>query len=168
MAASGDAMMTRIEELVIRFREITITQMAGLPIYNDKLAVEAVGFRPLDGDAGIGILITPWFMNAIVLPRERQDMDDAALGRAAIVKLPAGPMKFRIGGDEEIGAFKALSLHSPMSAFVFQESARVEARKALASLFSNSEDEPPFATESDPEQRPIIGRRQFLKGRRRD
>jgi len=138
---TGDASTARVEELVTRFREIGNAQVADLPIYNDKLTVEAVGFRPLDRSALFGVLITPWFMNAVVLPREKKDLDDAALGRAAIVTLPAGPTKFRIGGDDVVGTFQSLSIHSPMSAFSFQEAARVEAEKTLASLLAPPEDE---------------------------
>jgi len=160
------AMMKRVEALVTRFCEIGNTQMADLPIYNGRLTVEAVGFRPLGDDAWIGVLITPWFMNAIVLPREKQDLDDAELGRAAVVELPAGQTKFRTGGDEEIGAFRSLSLHSPMSAFAFQEAAHVEADKALVALLAPPEDKTPSPPGTEDEQRKTIGRRQFLRGRR--
>jgi len=165
---NGDASTARVEELVTRFREIGNTQMADLPIYNEKLTVEAVGFRPLDDGALFGVLITPWFMNAIVLPLEKQDLDDAALGRAAVVMLPAGPTKFRIGGDEVVGTFQSLSIHSPMSAFAFQEAAQVEAENTLASLMAPPEDEtpPPSGSEPEPEPGSSIGRRQFLRGKR--
>ena len=124
-----------VDDLVARFREIGETQMRDLPLYNDKLDVEAVGFEPI-GEQWIGVLITPWFMNVMLLPREPVAVDMNAMGRPSHETLPSGETTFIWGGDEVTGMYKALSLHSPMETFKVQGQARAEARLRLAELLS--------------------------------
>ena len=50
-----------------RFERIGAEQMRDLPIYNHAIDVEAIGFHPW-GPGFIGVLITPWFMNLMLLP----------------------------------------------------------------------------------------------------
>ena len=45
-------------------------RMQGLPFINAALAVEAVDFRPWNGH-WLGVLITPWFMNLVLLPNDQ-------------------------------------------------------------------------------------------------
>jgi len=87
--------------------------MRELPVYNPKLTVEAVGFRR-HGDELLGALITPWFINLMLLPLERTEVDWRKVGRAATVTLPSGPSKFVWGGDEVIGLYRAQSVQSPV------------------------------------------------------
>src|SRR4051794_8656986 len=64
----------RVAELATLFSTIAHTRMAGVPVLNASLRVEAIGFeRPLTGDVvapvvGVGVLVTPWFMNLVRLP----------------------------------------------------------------------------------------------------
>ena len=58
---------TRIRTLVTVFTRIGEERMKDLGLYNPALAVEAVGFRPWNGWLA-GILVTPWFMNFMLLP----------------------------------------------------------------------------------------------------
>ena len=58
----------RVCDLATHFREIGDTQMRDLPFYNANLEVEAWGFSSFDDDSLMGVLITPWFMNLLVLP----------------------------------------------------------------------------------------------------
>lgn len=53
------------ELLAGSYREIGERAMRDLPIYNDALGVEAVGFRWFNGTT-IGIMVTPWFMNVVI------------------------------------------------------------------------------------------------------
>ncbi len=125
----------RVAAFVERFRCIDVG-MRDLPIYNDKVAIEAVGFR-LFGDAALlGVMLTPWFMNMIELTIEPMPMDIAEIGRTVMVDLPAGERAFVVGGDEVIGRYKAHSLHSPMLAFTFPGQARAEALRMLAALMT--------------------------------
>ena len=96
----------RVLPLVERFRSVDAA-MRDLPLYNDKISIEAIGFRPFGEDASIGVLLTPWFMNLIVLPVKPAAMDMAAIGRTSVVELPVGRRNFVIDGDEAIGLYKA-------------------------------------------------------------
>ena len=50
------------------FEVVRRERMHGMPMLNRALAVEAVGFRPWR-EHWLGILITPWFMNVVLMPR---------------------------------------------------------------------------------------------------
>jgi [NiFe] hydrogenase assembly HybE family chaperone len=125
----------RVRTLVKRFRGVDAT-MRDLPLYNDKIAIEAIGFRSFGDNALVGVLLTPWFMNLVVLPVEPVPMDMAAVGKAALIELPAGKRSFVVGGDEVIGLFKAYSLHSPVLNFTLPGQAHAEARRMLDFLMS--------------------------------
>ena len=62
----------RVAGLVTRFEEIARTRMAGVPVANPALRVEAIGFSlqaEADGTkVAAGILLTPWFMSLVRLP----------------------------------------------------------------------------------------------------
>ena len=50
------------------FRAVA-ARMQGLAFVNPALAVEAIGFAPWSGH-WLGVLLTPWFMNLVLAPRE--------------------------------------------------------------------------------------------------
>lgn len=127
----------RIAELVSRFEEIGSAQVADLPIYNRHLVVEAVGFEPF-GDGWIGALVTPWFMAAVILPRDKIAIDEGTIGQKCRERLPCGERTFSRCGDEFVGAYETLSLHSTMSEFGFHEAARVAAIEKLAVLLRST------------------------------
>ncbi|MGO9005571.1 MAG: [NiFe]-hydrogenase assembly chaperone HybE [Beijerinckiaceae bacterium] len=54
--------------LIERFRCIDAA-MRDLPVYNRKVAVEAIGSRPFGDDALLGVVLTPWFTNVLTLPK---------------------------------------------------------------------------------------------------
>ena len=55
------------QDLVGIYQRIADERMQGMPFVNRALRVEAVDFRAWD-DHQVGVLITPWFMNLILLP----------------------------------------------------------------------------------------------------
>ena len=69
--------------------------MRDLPIYNDKVAIEAIGFRPFGEAELLGVVLTPWFMNLIMLPIEPAPMDMAAIGRTVSDRAARGRAGFR-------------------------------------------------------------------------
>lgn len=151
----------RVMEMVERFQKIGERNMRGLPVYNENLCVEAIGFEPY-GDDYLGVLITPWFMNVILLPQDKAKMDYSLVASPTDETLPAGTWQFMFGGDEVVGLYKSLSLHSPMFAFGTQDLARIEAKRRLNSLMS-----PPAAATEDATQhqaRQNSSRRVFLRG----
>lgn len=157
----------RIRELVERFREIGESSMRDLPVYNTELEVEAVGFRPFE-DQWIGVLITPWFMNLLRIPKQPAPIDLAGIGRRSETTLPSGECELMRGGDEVIGSYDSLSLHSPMSAFKTQEAAREEAIRRVKDLMSPSDDSSPndgARLQAEPKK---LSRRAFLRGTRSD
>ena len=156
----------RIVELVARFEEIGETQMKDLPLYNPGLEVEAVGFEE-HRDEWMGVLITPWFMNVLVLPRDKHCASFNDMGKNVRHLLPSGERDFLTGGDEVVGGYAFLSLHSPMEKFKVQGQARAEARLRLAKLM----EPPPQAQdalgqdEQAAAQRSAISRRELFRGR---
>jgi [NiFe] hydrogenase assembly HybE family chaperone len=125
----------RVLALLDCFRE-TDAVMRDLPIYNDKVAIEALGFQRFGDDALLGVVLTPWFMNLIMLPIAPEPMRMAEIGRAVEVEIPVGKRTFVIGGNDVIGLYRAHSLHSPVLTFTLPGQAQAEARRQLALLMT--------------------------------
>jgi [NiFe] hydrogenase assembly HybE family chaperone len=128
----------RVQALIELFQRID-AGMRDMPIYNEKIAIEAIGFRRFGEGKLLGVVLTPWFMNMITLPIEPVPMDMAGIGRTISVELPAGKRAFVVGGDETIGLYKAHSLHSPVLNFTLPGQAQAEARRMLALLMTPPE-----------------------------
>lgn len=152
---TAETQISRVAALVARFEEIGATTMRGMPIYNDGLRVEAVGFRLWDTDLLIGVLVTPWFMNLLLLPVDPVPMTGVRLGRRETVDLPAGPRPFLWSGDEALGAWRSHSLVSPMDRYQFHEAAVVEGRESLAAALTPPE--PDSGDVPDPGRRRMLG-----------
>lgn len=150
----------RVLALIDQYRRID-AGMRELPIYNDKITIEAIGFRPFGNAARLGVVLTPWFMNLIVLPIERAPMDMAEIGKAVPIELPAGKRIFVVGGDEVIGLYRAHSLHSPVLNFTLPGQARAEAQRQLAMLMTPVTAETTAVSSSSG-----VDRRALLFGRR--
>lgn len=132
----------RVSGLAVRFRQIGDERMRDLPFYNPALVVEAWDFSGFDDDSLIGVLITPWFMNLIVLPLVPEPIVANRYGESRMIALPSGEKQFLYGGDPEVGAFWAHSLHSPMHKFSSQMQARAEARLRLVQALTRHEPAP--------------------------
>jgi [NiFe] hydrogenase assembly HybE family chaperone len=128
----------RVQALIELLRRVD-AGMRDLPVYNDKVPIEAIGFRPFGDAALLGIVLTPWFMNLVMLPMERAPMDMTEIGRTVSVQLPAAERTFVVGGDETNGLYKAHSLHSPVLNFTLPGQAQAEARRMLALLMTPPE-----------------------------
>lgn len=120
------------------FRHIAETRMAGLPIVNPALGVEAVDFRDWQGEH-FGVLITPWFMNLLCLPGEAADWPPMTGGSAHSRILPGGEFRFLAGEEDGIGPYLSCSLFSPMGDFADMDAARAVAREIMAQLFRPDE-----------------------------
>lgn len=141
------------------FEHIACTRMAGVPLLQPGLRVQAVGFEPQPAEPAValGVLITPWFMNLVRLP-----LDDAA--RAAMAG-PAQRVRRDVGGamidflgtdEAPVGRFECCSLFSPMQAFREHDDALAVARAVLQDLRQAAQEAPQRAA-----------RRAFLFGRTR-
>ncbi len=151
----------RVQALIERFRGVDAA-MRDLPLYNAKISIEAIGFRPFGADALLGVLLTPWFMNLIVLPVAPEPMDMNKIGKSLVIGLPAGPRNFVVGGDEAIGLYKAYSLHSPVLNFTLPGQAQAEARRQLGLLMTP----PPAEPAATKKEARGLDRRALLLGRR--
>lgn len=145
-----------------RFQEIASTRMAGLPVINGAIGVAALGFAPID-EGRLGVLITPWFMNLVVLPTEAGDW---ATGDKIIRELPAGHVEFIVTRDEELGPLLMCSLFSPMAEFADQQAALDTAEAALAEALDPGE--APELSERDAPAPRKVSRRAFLRGASED
>jgi len=142
--------------LVDRYRTISSERMRGLPIVNDRLEVESVGFRDFEGRR-IGILITPWFMNLVLLPGTR-DHSEAAQGTTVAWPLPAGSYEFTACCDEELGLYFTAILFRTVVDIPDQLTARAIAEEILQELFRVQEEAGP-----DPDAR-TMSRRALFSG----
>jgi [NiFe] hydrogenase assembly HybE family chaperone len=108
--------------------------MAGLPVVNPVLRVEAVGFAPWEGH-WLGVLLTPWFMNLVVTPRDPAQWQHLPPGAKRSYAFPAGHYEFIGAHDESAGEFQMCSLFSPLLQFDDQETALLVAQLARDALF---------------------------------
>ncbi len=146
------------ELLAASYREIGECAMRDLPIYNDALGVEAVGFRQFNGTI-VGIMVTPWFMN-VVLPASAASPDTS--GATTRIRFPVGDIEFTLSEVGHMGRIASCSLFSPMFQFADMAAARATAEAALAELMLPADSEE-AVRRREPATTPI-DRRNFLRG----
>ena len=134
MQADPDKICQRLEAL---FKEIEATRMDGVPILNKALSVAAFGFAPWQ-DYHLGVLLTPWFMNLMLLPLdgEKYAENPPQVGDKQMINLPAGRVEFIVGHEESLGYSLSCSLFSPMFEFQDQQAAIDTAVAALAEILN--------------------------------
>ncbi len=131
------------DTLVERFKFIQQTKMQGLPFLNQALAVEAVEFREL-GRHRLGVLITPWFMNLVLLPAV--DISSRfATGSKISVRLPSGPVEFTAACDAEIGTFLTAVLFSSIGDIPDQDTAREVAQEVMREVLNKTHGQKTFS-----------------------
>jgi [NiFe] hydrogenase assembly HybE family chaperone len=141
------------------FREIAAGRMRGLPVVNDAIEVEAIGFAPWDAH-WLGCLVTPWFLNLVLLPRDAAGWRSVPVGDKVAYRFPAGVYEFVAAHDDAIGEYQACSLFSPVFEFADHASARLTAQAALAALFDATNAEPAGAPVARSEP---MSKRAFLR-----
>lgn len=126
--------MQRVAALEQHYQHIWREKMHGLPFVNEKLAVEAVAFRPVGLDLA-GILISPWFINIVLLPG-----DDAlaALHQGDAVERTIGTERiaFTVDCAPDPGAFLSAVLFRSVQDFPDQATARAVAEEVVELLFA--------------------------------
>jgi len=125
-----------VEKLVKQFLFIEKERMQDIPIVNKALKVQAIGFKYWE-DHFIGILITPWFMNLMLLPKQDEDWSNLVPGNREEHIFPAKSCTFIVNELEEYGYYKSHPLHSPMFKFDTQQ----DAVDVAESFFQNLIDE---------------------------
>jgi [NiFe] hydrogenase assembly HybE family chaperone len=155
-------MQARLDALICAYRDADLA-MAGLPVYNSRLSISALGFRAHD-TGYIGALVTPWFLNLVLLPQNKSD-ETRPPGASRHVAFPSGNYVFSAVKLERVGAFEFCSLFSPMLEFESQEAAQIAADAALQALFEPAA--APEPRDATPEAQMDASRRTLLFGRRR-
>ena len=170
-AAAGDSQA----RLVAVFRAAA-QRMHGLDFVNPALEVEAVAFGAWE-DRWLGVMVTPWFMNLALLPRDPAQTPPLKVGAKRKYAFPAGVFEFIGASDPAVGDFEMCSLFSPMDEFADQATARLVATLAREALFDADNAEPTGfpATGGDAASRPLaeqearaaepMSKRDFLRGR---
>jgi [NiFe] hydrogenase assembly HybE family chaperone len=149
----------RVQALVEAFEHIARTRMRDLPVVNARLMVEAVGFRALGVDEMLGVLVTPWFMSLVWLPRAQVD-DERAVGSTRKLQLGALSIELIFAHEAVVGQFASCSLYSPLHEFADQAAVRATAREVMAQLEQQAA-LAPLAPE--PEASRALSRRGFLR-----
>lgn len=117
------------------FRQIAATRMAGLPICNPALSVEAVGFRLAPGGHWVGALVTPWGINLLCLPDGETPWPRAGADGKCLWRFASGDYEFTRAEESSLGEFHLCSLFSPALEFARHEEARLVALAAVTALF---------------------------------
>ncbi len=151
-ASASAAIASRLEQV---FGEIEHTRMADVPILNKALSVASVGFRDID-DGCIGVLVTPWFMNLMLVPADETSWAELDPGTEVMQTLPSGDYEFIVGREDGIGTYQMCSLFSPMFEFADQATAIAAAEAAIDEAMTPPDDEKPVPKP--------LSRRDLLRG----
>ena len=163
-----DPMAARVDALVAAYRLIAERDMADVPICNAALSVEAVGFRP-QAPGWFGCVIAPWFLNAVLIPRDPTEWASLRDGDKVDIALPSGAYRATAARVGALGTLAAIPLVSAMNVFTDQEDARAAARLALDQLMRVPEPEKTAPEKAAPENtkaKPALSRRSLFRGGR--
>ena len=138
------------------FKRIEQEQMQGIPLLNPALQVQAIGFQRYQ-DRCVGIVITPWMMNLILLPADDEEWSDLKLGTKQHHRFPANEFRFLVNEIDGIGSCQTHSLYSPMHEFMDQEHALAAAESFMQTLMVEVEN-----PHTDPHDEELLGR--ILRG----
>lgn len=132
-----EALIQRVALLAAHFEGVRVNRMAGIPMLNPVLQVEAVGFRWAEaveaGDVAVaeGVLVTPWFMSLVRLPARNLPHANRVT-RKFVRDFGTERFDFIGGQGDGIGYFESCALFSPMEGFDSQARAVETAREVLA------------------------------------
>lgn len=155
----------RVDALTEYYRRVQTERMAGVPLLNAALCVEAVGFEwttpPEVGAMPVaeGVLITPWFMSLLRLPLSHLPHGNR-VGRKSVREFGCERFEFIGAHDISVGYHESCALFSPMEGFTSQALARDTARASLALVRPAAAPGPAVPAE------PVPARRAFLMGLR--
>jgi [NiFe] hydrogenase assembly HybE family chaperone len=126
----------RAQQLQVQFQSIHSERMSNVSVINDNIDVEAVGFREWQGHI-LGVLVTPWFMNLMLLPGMDENWSDYRPGTKQSFLFNAGSFEFVVGKEDNIGLFMSCSMFSPMFEFDSHQAAVVTAKALIEGLFDD-------------------------------
>ncbi len=138
MSEAIDACAAAAAELERVYRHIEATAMADVPILNKALSVQCVGMTRTGADM-LCVLITPWFINLVLLPDRLSP--PVQPGTKSKAMLPGGVFEFIQSHHEELGPYRMCSLLSPVFEFEAQTDAVTVAEAILAEVLAPQETE---------------------------
>ena len=162
-----------VTQLVRTYEAHASTRMAGLPVCNPALRVQAVSFQPWaeacaqaeSPEPGLlGALITPWFLN-LVWRSPAAPWQGLAVGASR--ELDIGGIKLGFIGthEPELGPLACCSLISPMFQFNDQATAVATAEAAMDTLRQAAREAQAAQRAASSVEPAMPARRGFLFGR---
>ena len=125
-------MADTIVTMVQQFETIYAEHMHDLPIVNKALQVEAVGFHEYHGHQ-LGVLITPWFMNLILLPGT-DNWSNSLQGDTSSIDFPSRRIEFAVSHDKMLGTYLSAVAFRGVVELADQATARKLALEVLDDL----------------------------------
>lgn len=148
--------------LIAHFEAVWRTRMSDLPFLHPGLSVAAIGFQRHAGD-WLGIVVTPWFLNLVLMAGGGTCWQDIPAGERRHVALPCGTLQFLADDDPDIGPYQYCPLIAPVTDLPDMRSACDAAAEALRAVLTA----PPVALDAapPPEVRSVdpSARRGFLR-----
>lgn len=148
--------------LEAHFRHVWQTRMHDLPFVNRALGVEAIGFQRLDGD-WLGVVITPWFLNLLLVSGGGQLWGDIPAGERRYLSLPCGTMQFIADDDPDIGPYQYCPLIAPVDQLPDMATARVVAADAIRTVFASPQSASENVAQPDVAEKEPVSRRGFFR-----
>lgn len=117
------------------FKQVATKEMNDMDICNQNIQVEAVGFH-LYENHWLGMVITPWFLNLMLLPQEGQPWPELIeqKGNDIALEFPCGNLNFTPRVDPIIGSHLVCSLASPVKDYKTHEELVTVAHQILVDL----------------------------------
>lgn len=142
-------MMTEVTTLPVaaleeHYRSILDDRMQDMPFVNRALEVATVGFRDFDTHS-LGVLISPWFMNLVLLPGS-DEWSDLEQGSIVRIALPGESIDFNVCHDANLDTYLTAVLFRTVADFSNQSVAISVAKEVLNRLFTRAKQ--PAKTES--------------------
>ncbi len=119
------------------FKRILVESMEGIQILNRDLEVEAIEFQKFE-DRIIGMILCPWLLSLVILPKEDENWEDQKLGTRSTFPFPQQDLTVMSNEIEGFGICKTYSLYSPVNDFINQEAARIAGALFLRDLLDES------------------------------
>jgi len=164
------------EKLEAAFNDIASTRMAGLPICNGAMHVQAVGFREWQ-EHWVGVLITPWTINLVLMPGDKTPLKVLGADEKMTWEFPSGNYEFMGLNEPALGTCQVCSLISPVSEIGRHEDAVNIAEQVMEALFSGEKSDAVrdaefkvkleaarLSGEPMPIREKTLSRRDFLRG----
>lgn len=96
------------------FEKVAQTEdMLALPFYHRDIQVKSIDFQLFE-EQWIGVVLTPWMMNIVILPGPTQIWPQRQIGDKLGLQFPRGKVLFIVGEMDEIGQYLSCSVKSPL------------------------------------------------------